>query len=456
MLLGSGVYGSVTLAEFNNKKFAVKTVNEETSDGYIGTAESFVREVDIMSECDHVNIMNLVSVSANVLIMKYSIMMPLSMMNLRKLIEDKKNRVVYDKEKLSLGIARGLYYLEQKNILHGDLKPDNIVVSENGTPKIIDFGVSIIDPVRGRFQDTMTTYGWKSPEETMATYDPSVYRGFKMIPWTFGIVIYFIYVRDMTKNEDLITDNDFFRMVGTPNRSSSNAFNRYIELTMDDNQKRMNMGEKQVNIIDQDIKCTLVTGNAKIDSLIESCLVWDPEKRISMYEILRTLSDNPEPELSIYEKFHNNRPKSYSATKLAPFLVQLQSIFYDKNKNKNDKKNIVTCGHLACAIYLRSGMNSPTIHYTCLSLAAKLFGIDDLYYDIYNDLEYKNLDLIVEDYEVLKACNFNIHITTSMTYLSHIIGNLEEKERTRLKEKLFIRLLDGEDVLFNIPEDVLD
>jgi serine/threonine-protein kinase len=39
-------------------------------------------------------------------------------------------------------VARGLHYVHQHGILHGDINPANLIVTPQGTPKIMDFGVA--------------------------------------------------------------------------------------------------------------------------------------------------------------------------------------------------------------------------------------------------------------------------------------------------------------------------
>ena len=39
-------------------------------------------------------------------------------------------------------VARALHYVHQRGILHGDIKPANLIVTPLGTPKIMDFGIA--------------------------------------------------------------------------------------------------------------------------------------------------------------------------------------------------------------------------------------------------------------------------------------------------------------------------
>jgi serine/threonine protein kinase len=44
--------------------------------------------------------------------------------------------------KIGYGIAEGLHALHQMNVIHRDLKPDNILLDEHMRPKLTDFGIS--------------------------------------------------------------------------------------------------------------------------------------------------------------------------------------------------------------------------------------------------------------------------------------------------------------------------
>ena len=41
-----------------------------------------------------------------------------------------------------IGILKALIYLKEKNIIHSDLKPQNILLSSDNFPILADFGLS--------------------------------------------------------------------------------------------------------------------------------------------------------------------------------------------------------------------------------------------------------------------------------------------------------------------------
>ncbi|KAJ3571979.1 hypothetical protein NP233_g3387 [Leucocoprinus birnbaumii] len=65
---------------------------------------------------------------------------------------------------LILGIARGLEYLHQHDVIHGDLKPSNILMSDENRPLLCDFGCSSIINMRGFTTKLAGTVRYRAPE----------------------------------------------------------------------------------------------------------------------------------------------------------------------------------------------------------------------------------------------------------------------------------------------------
>ncbi|KXN89023.1 hypothetical protein AN958_06374 [Leucoagaricus sp. SymC.cos] len=61
-------------------------------------------------------------------------------------------------------IAQGLQYLHQRNIIHGDLKPSNILINDDGRPLLADFGCSLIVGCQGTTTRRHGTVRYQAPE----------------------------------------------------------------------------------------------------------------------------------------------------------------------------------------------------------------------------------------------------------------------------------------------------
>ncbi len=53
-----------------------------------------------------------------------------------------------ERQKICLGIARGLAYLHTLKIVHRDIKPANVLLDRDLNPKIADFCVAKLDEVK--------------------------------------------------------------------------------------------------------------------------------------------------------------------------------------------------------------------------------------------------------------------------------------------------------------------
>ncbi len=60
-------------------------------------------------------------------------------------------------------ICQGLEYLHHRGIIHCDIKPENILINEDGNPVIADFDISISNETRTQTAKSVGTIGYIAP-----------------------------------------------------------------------------------------------------------------------------------------------------------------------------------------------------------------------------------------------------------------------------------------------------
>jgi len=69
-----------------------------------------------------------------------------------------------NKIRIVFGIATGLQYLHANKVIHGDLRPNNVLMGPDGQPKICDFGCSKIIGIKGFTTNLPNAYRFMAPE----------------------------------------------------------------------------------------------------------------------------------------------------------------------------------------------------------------------------------------------------------------------------------------------------
>jgi predicted ATPase len=95
-------------------------------------------------------------------------------------------------------VAEGLAKAHEAGIAHRDLKPDNLMVSDDGFVKILDFGLAKLTSPRGEMSQTRTMSGWQTQPGgvvgTVQYMSPEQASGsrldFRTDQFSFGLVLY--------------------------------------------------------------------------------------------------------------------------------------------------------------------------------------------------------------------------------------------------------------------------
>ncbi|KAG0477705.1 hypothetical protein HPP92_012424 [Vanilla planifolia] len=88
-------------------------------------------------------------------------------------------------------VVSGLLYLHAHNIVHGDIKPDNLLVSSTGTVKIGDFSVSqVFEDDNDELRRSPGTPVFTAPECCLGL----TYHGRAADTWAVGVTLYFMIV----------------------------------------------------------------------------------------------------------------------------------------------------------------------------------------------------------------------------------------------------------------------
>ncbi len=163
--LGSGGMGAVWLAERADGAFERQVALKLLRGGWLRPDRHFRRERDILARLGHPNIAQLYDGGASGdqpwFALEYVAGEPITAWCDRHRL-DVRTRV-----RLLLPICAAVQFAHQNLVVHRDIKPANVLVAEDGTPKLLDFGIARLVG-QGDLRQTQTlamTPAYASPEQ---------------------------------------------------------------------------------------------------------------------------------------------------------------------------------------------------------------------------------------------------------------------------------------------------
>jgi eukaryotic-like serine/threonine-protein kinase len=159
------VYRAVRVDGHFDKEVAVKLVRGGTDSGFV--LERFRIERQILAGLDHPNIARLLDGGTTDDGLPYLVMELVAGIPIDQYCDT--NRLnISQRLQLFRQVCAAMQYAHQRLVVHRDIKPSNILVSEDGTPKLLDFGIAkLLDPA-GATQTTALqamTPEYASPEQ---------------------------------------------------------------------------------------------------------------------------------------------------------------------------------------------------------------------------------------------------------------------------------------------------
>ncbi len=163
-LIGKGAFGKVALAihKLTGKYVAIKTIEKDhLKDEF--SRRKVLREIYIMKKIKHVNVIRLLEVFESakqvLMVMEYA-----GGGDLLHYVRQKKYLTEAEARPIFRQVVYGLAHIHSRNVLHRDIKLDNILLDGEGGVKICDFGVSKIIDKHKSINDQCGTPAYIAPE----------------------------------------------------------------------------------------------------------------------------------------------------------------------------------------------------------------------------------------------------------------------------------------------------
>lgn len=215
--LGEGTYATVFkgISRLTDSVVALKEIRLEHEEGAPCTA---IREVSLLRDLRHANIVTLHDIihTENSLTLVFEYLEK----DLKQYMEECGNLLNMNNVKLFLfQLLRGLAYCHKRRVLHRDLKPQNLLIGQQGELKLADFGLARAKSIPTKtYSNEVVTLWYRPPDVLLGSTEYST----QIDMWGVGCIF-----SEMASGHPLFPGSTvdeqlhlIVKMLGTPNENT--------------------------------------------------------------------------------------------------------------------------------------------------------------------------------------------------------------------------------------------
>ena len=330
-VIGKGAFGKVNIGLhiLTGRIVAIKSFNK-TKFTDQKSKNKIMNEIEIMKNLKHFSVVKLldtIETEKYILLVMENVLGGdlLSFIKKRNKLPEKTAKFIFKQ------LLQSLKYIHNKNIVHRDIKLDNILIDLNNNIKLCDFGVGkYISDNHELLYDQCGTPAYIAPEVVAG----EGYEGFPVDLWSSGVVLYSLLMgsipfkaQNINELQGLIMSGNYKKTTGI-SKNANDLLNKLLEINP---KKRINVEEalnhpwfsdnNNDNTDSLFTKAELIL-LSKNNADYRSC----PNEEIIENFTIENLDTNK------FNKNKNNKTKSFI---FAPFNTSYES---DKNEDLNEMK----------------------------------------------------------------------------------------------------------------------
>ena len=333
-LIGQGAFGKVNLGLniLTGRIVAVKSFDKNNSELTGDNMKKILYETDLMKKLNHPNITKILEMFEDekyfMIIMEY-----INGGNLFSFVKKRRKLSEKTAKFLFRQIIQGIKYIHEQNIVHRDIKLENLLIDLNNNVKICDFGIGRkIKNKNQLLHDQCGTLMYMAPEILLSSKEKG-YEPFPVDIWSSGISLYIMLSGTLPfnyknkKNEDDDEEEE-------ENEEEEESFS---EKSKSKKNEEDNFKLQYSIVYKEPKKIEKISDEAR--DLLKGLLNKDPKKRLTCEQILN------------HPWLNNCKEKNISAKKFHLFTkaenVMLSKTFIDYRKaNYEDLKENFTLSNL--------------------------------------------------------------------------------------------------------------